>query len=340
MVREIVRQGIEQQLYSGAVYSVWQNGIEKNTGALGVAERETNEKMTVEHLFDFASVTKLFTTTLILYHISNKRLKLEDTLATFQIGPHEISDISIRQLLMHRSGLVAWYPFYEDSMKGLNFEKVLQRLPMLRPHSTHEVVYSDLNFMLLRTICERVDSRSFEQQMYDLLSELGDEEASFGPITTTKRIVATEYGNQIEQKMCADRGLTYHNWRSQTKAIKGEVNDGNCHYFFNGVSGHAGLFGTKDTLLKLGQLCLKGGDSLIDAELVDQVFLNEEGGRTLGFSKERMFSNGIGHTGFTGTMLYIEPTSNLIIVLLTNRLHVDIPRDISEIRKKLIDSIH
>lgn len=340
MIREIVQEGIVQKLYSGVVFSVWQNGIEQQTGALGVADRKGNEKMTVEHLFDFASVTKLFTTTLTLYHISNKRLKLEDTLATFQIGPHEISDISIRQLLMHRSGLVAWYPFYEDSMKGLNFEEVLQRLPMLRPHSTHEVVYSDINFMLLRTVCERVDERSFEQQMYDLLSELGDEEAFFGPVTTTQRIVATEYGNQIEQKMCAEIDSSYQNWRSQTNAIKGEVNDGNCHYFFNGVSGHAGLFGTKDTLLKLGQLYLKGGDSLIDAELVKQVILNEEGGRTLGFSKEGMFSNGIGHTGFTGTMLYIEPDSHLIIVLLTNRLHVDTPRDISEIRKKMIDSIH
>ncbi|WP_274309713.1 serine hydrolase domain-containing protein [Solibacillus daqui] len=340
MVREIIQQGISQQLYSGAVYSVWQNGIEKHSGAVGVADRESKEEMTVEHLFDLASVTKLFTTTLILRHISNNLLKLEDTLATFQIGPQEISDISIRQLLMHRSGLVAWYPFYEDKMDGLKFEEVLQRLQILRPHSTHEVVYSDLNFMLLQTVCERIDSRSFEQQMYDILFELGDKDAFFGQATSTQLIVASEYGNQIEQKMCAERGLSYQHWRAQKKAIKGEINDGNCHYFFNGVSGHAGLFGSKDTLLKLGQLYLKGGGSLIDAEFVKQVFLDEEGGRTLGFSKEGMFNNGIGHTGFTGTMLYIEPTSNLIIVLLTNRLHVDTPRDISEIRKKLIDSIH
>ena len=340
MIREIVQQGIIEQLYTGAVYSIWKNGKEQAVGAVGIADRQTNEAMTIHHVYDLASVTKLFTTTLILHHVSKKRLTLDDTLASFQIGPTEIEDITIRQLLMHNSGLLAWYPFYEQNMRGLAFEEIVQRLPHIRPYAPGEMVYSDVNFMLLCTVCERIDSRKFEQQIEFILNEIGDEDGFFGQPSNEQLVVATEYGNKIEHRMCDDRGFTFQYWRTQSLPIKGEVNDGNCHYYFNGVSGHAGLFGSKNTLLKLGQLYLKGGGSLIDAEIVDKVIMDGENGRTLGFSKEGMFSKGLGHTGFTGTMLYMEPSSNSILVLLTNRLHVDTPRDISGIRKKIIDLIH
>lgn len=336
LLQDIIQRGIDEQYYAGSICSIWEAGRECETIILGWANKDREVLMDQSKLFDLASLTKLYTTTLILHHISNKRLSLDDRLGDFKLGPAAISNITVRELLLHTSGITSWYPFYNDKQHGKSFEMILNNIDVTKDAQRNRVTYSDLNFMLLRFICESIDDRTFEQQIQFILKEIGDDEGGFLLNRPTSDFVATEYGNQIEQRMCNERDLTFTNWRSTQQSIVGYVNDGNTYYFFEGVSGHAGLFGSYRTVSKLGQLYIEGGGSLLDAELVEHVLKLNENDRTLGFSKSELFTNGLGHTGFTGTMLYIEPKTKRVITFLANRLHVKNPKDMYEIRNEVI----
>lgn len=339
LLQQILQQGMDEDYYSGAVCSIWESGTECEAIALGWANKETEVAMDTTKIFDLASLTKLYTTTLVLHHISNKCLSLDDQLANFKIGPKEIETVTIRELLLHTSGITSWYPFYNDATSGKNFEMVLNAIDLTKGAKRSEVTYSDVNFMLLRSVCESIDTRTFEQQILFILKGIGDADGGFLLHRPQVDFVATEYGNQIEQRMCKERELAFSNWRSTKQPIVGQVNDGNAYYYFKGISGHAGLFGSYQTVSKLGQLYIEGGGSLLDAELVEYVLKLNENGRTLGFSKSDFFITGLGHTGFTGTMLFIEPSTKKVITFLANRLHVEHPKDMSEIRNEVIHNV-
>lgn len=336
LLHKIIQRGIDEQYYAGGICNIWEDGKDYETIALGWANKDREIPMDRSKLFDLASLTKLYTATLVLHHISNKRLSLDDRLGDFKIGPPVIGNVKVRELLLHTSGITSWYPFYNDNQYGKSFEMILNDIDVTKDAKRNEVTYSDLNFMLLRFICECIDARTFEQQIQFILNEIGDDDGGFLLNRPKSEFAATEYGNQIEHEMCKERGLTFSNWRSPEQPIVGHVNDGNAYYFFEGVSGHAGLFGSYKTVSKLGQLYIKGGGSLLDAELVEFLLELNENERTLGFSKSGLFMNGLGHTGFTGTMLYIEPKTKRVITFLANRLHVENPKDMYEIRNEVI----
>lgn len=273
--------------------------------------------------FDLASLTKLFTTTAILAIGKEKGLALSDNAAQL-LGLREgllgerLAEITLQMLLTHTSGLPAWYPFYTD---GRPFFVVLEKiLRELGPQAG--MVYSDLNFMLLREIACVRTGLSFDQVIQHYVKEpLGIEELSFLPARSLA-LVPSCRDNRIEEEMCRERGLFFDGFRPHGTTVCGEANDGNAHYYFGGISGHAGLFGTRRAVAALGRFYLSTRDKLFAGALLPQKGAQ---GRCLGFHTGAPFPTGCGHTGFTGTSLWVDREAGCGMVILTNRLFYDHP---------------
>lgn len=211
-------------------------------------------------------------------------------------------------------------------------ESVLEHFPR-----KNEVIYSDLNFMLLGKILEGASGFPLKPAMRDFVCgplKLADTgyKPSAGPFA------ATEFGNRIEKKMVADLGLAFDGWRTDGSPFLGEPDDGNCHYYFGGAAGHAGVFSTARDLCALGRLYLDPAShpGYLSPRLAAEAIVDHGGGRGLGFQLGELYpEGGCGHTGFTGTYLYLNPARSLAVAVLANRLHVESPQNINEFRKAM-----
>ncbi|NCB02548.1 MAG: class A beta-lactamase-related serine hydrolase [Spirochaetia bacterium] len=286
-------------------------------------------------LFDIASITKLFTTTALLRLITIKVLKEETSIKDIlPLYPKSIHNIRVKELLTHSSGLIPWYPFYVRKEKSIEeiLEEIVEKNPL-----TPGTVYSDINFILLGKIIESVTNESLQDAFKNLLFiPLQLDETTFHP--NTYRCVPTESGNRIEAAMLRDRNLSFHNFRPLDKAIVGECNDGNCYYYFKGVSGHAGLFSNAKDLHKLLHVYNKNNNEYLLPSLVHKALTNQKEKRGYGFQLGDNYPHGgVGHTGFTGTYLYLHPQLGYTISILTNRLHSPHPHDIKPYRNGMVN---
>lgn len=300
--------------------------------------------MTKDHLFDIASVTKIFTSTLILKLIDEGKLSLETELGDIfpVISEYGLEDISIYELLTHSSGLLNWFPFYTLNNNPTHFFVDLKKVDNLK-NTKGKVVYSDINFMLLGEVIKKIFNESLNNVIKGVFQkELMMDNVTYYPHTLNLPIVATEYGNQIETGMCKERNLEFNGFRTIEKAIIGEVNDGNAHYYWNGEAGHAGLFSTSTELLKLSSLYLNVSDNInfLSNDIKEKAINTQTETRCLGFEKNKIYPSGIGHTGFTGTAIWIDPAEELAVCFLTNRLHVNKVKSINEVRRKVFYSIY
>ena len=341
-VDELTRRALESGAFAGAVVRVEREGSAKFEQAWGLALDTPWESvpMTTEMIFDLASVTKLFTTTAILRLATLGQLSLTDRLADL-LG-YTGTDLStlmgsadVASALAHATGFHPWYPFY--TRPDQSFESTLEQI--LRDHpSLGTSVYSDLNFILLGRVVSSVTGCPLADALEDLVfSPLALEHTSFqvplGPVA------ATEWGNQIEQAMVADRNLEFHGWRDTSRPIQGTCNDGNTHYYFHGVSGHAGIFSDARDLCRLGRVYLSD-DAYLNASLRNRATRDLGTGRGLGFQfGEPHAGSGFGHTGFTGTCLSLNPRRNLTVAILTNRLHVPNPRKVTEYFQSINEAV-
>ena len=222
-----------------------------------------------------------------------------------------------------------------------------------------QMLYSDINFMLLGMIVaivmqgqqkENLRVSVFEGAMQRLVLEplaLGD--TTFSP--QLDRAVPTEFGNRIEMEMVKSRGLTFSGWRPIDVPLRGQVDDGNSFYYFGGRAGHAGLFSTAKNLCSLCNLYLFEGQhptssalpchciDVFDPAMVRRAVTNTGLNRGLGFEFGPRYPNGFGHTGFTGTMVYINPERRLSVAILTNRLNVPEPRSVDPYRSAIVQAI-
>ena len=336
--------------------------LDENAGRLyskAVCMVNKNGKLILSHnvncgmdaVFDLASVSKILTGTMLLklFHPGsmpdNKRLSLDmkaDALFNNQaLGPvckERFKNISLQSLLTHSSGLPAWFPFY--TQKG-SFWDVLEHALGKSPVQ-EGMVYSDLGFMLLGEAVCSITGSTLPQNLETLNKELGTS-FMYNPECPAS-CVETEKGNRIEEGMCAERGLSFNGFRSHETNMQGEVNDGNAFYFWKGASGHAGVFGPASDLLKLGELYLNQGKAkgkqLIPPELVEKSAIDYGSGRGLMWSLGDIFINGFGHTGFTGTSLYVCPEKSIVTVLLTNRLVIEPAPDLRSFRQEVHKIIH
>jgi CubicO group peptidase (beta-lactamase class C family) len=342
--------GASPRLYAGAVLLVAHQARIVHEAAVGHAQTHEGtqplaepREMRTNTIFDLGSITKVAATTAAVMKLVDEGvLRLDDAIGRHlpEVG-REKSEITVRQLLTHRSGLWEWQPTYLHARgpgKALRFVAEV-RLRYGIGDGRH---YSDLGFMLLGVIVERVTGRSLDDYVRREIHEpLGMTDAWFAPDPALRgRIAATSLGNPYERRMIAT-GSPYpvdgdpddfDGWRDST--LVGEVNDGNTWYAWGGVAGHAGLFSTAGDLAAFGQALCNGGGyggaRLASADTVS-AFLTEpyDPGQAIGFESRRLPGSatvpvregGFGHGGFTGTELLFDPSRDLVVVLLTNRQH-------------------
>lgn len=252
--------------------------------------------------FDLASLTKvIFTTTAILRLVEKRRIKLDDPLSKWipDLRQYNLTaperSLSLRQCLSHQTHLPAVEPLYTYGQDPATLRAfVLQRVWAAGPP-----VYSDINFILLGILLERVSGQALREQ------PLAD---GFSWSPPSAECAATE--------RCTWRGAV----------MRGTVHDENAHAL-GGASGHAGLFGTVDACLDFAQGLLAG--SLLSKNSIAEIRKPHSATRTLGWERQHAGWSGgdacsaetIGHTGFTGTGLWIDWQRGLAWTLLTNRVH-------------------
>ncbi|PYE54149.1 serine hydrolase domain-containing protein [Deinococcus yavapaiensis] len=296
---------------------------------LGVASLDTNELLTANHAFDLASLTKvLVTLPEVLRLLERGRLSLQDPLslhlpeAGWMVEP-SVGTAKIAHLLAHTSGLPAWAPLYtHPTDRATLLARVLQT--PLEAAPGERLLYSDLGFMLLGLLTERLTGRA--------LDELA-EERGFVTYRPSGPTVATE--------RCPWRG----------RVLNGEVHDENA-YALGGVSGHAGAFGTLRDVARAAQAWLTDLVSEPTRSLVARPWSHEANGcpRGLGWILGHPTCSGgdlaspqaFGHTGFTGTSVWIEPQRGYAVVLLTNRVHPTrhTGDDIIHLRRRFANAVH
>ncbi len=272
-------------------------------------------------LWDMASLTKVTATTssvmqLVEQHKVDLNAPVQKYLPDWQ-GPNK-DKVLIRHLLTHSSGLPAWRPLYKEATNAaqamqLVFQTALDTLPGVR------MLYSDLNFILLAQVVQRVSGQRIDAYAAEHV---------FGPLKMTD----TQY--RPDASLLPRIAPTEVDpWRQ--RQIRGEVHDENA-FILGGVSGHAGLFSTAADVARLCQAYLNGGTLdgvrvwspetiMLFTAVQDSTFSN----RALGWetpngvnSAGRMMKRpAFGHTGFTGTSIWIDPAHDLFVVLLTNRVN-------------------
>jgi serine-type D-Ala-D-Ala carboxypeptidase len=307
----------------------------------------------VHTVFDLASLTKVIATaTLVMRSIDDGRLGLDDPVRRW-IPEWTASDragVTIRDLLAHSSGLTGYLPFYRDCSGRLEFQHAICALPLEYPPGTQSI-YSDLGFILLGLILEAAQpaspnfrgapgaadfSRRLDTQFHRLASFFTAEPLRFNPPRAWRPHTAP---TEIDP------------WRG--RLLTGEVHDENT-WALGGVAGHAGLFGTAAGVGAFARAALRTlrGEPLLAAPETMRTFATRAGipgsSRALGWDTMLPTSScgtglspsAIGHTGFTGTSLWIDWERDLYVVFLTNRVHPSRGNDrIRRIRPLLHDAI-
>lgn len=335
VIQTALQTAVDDGVFPGAVLAVRLRG---ELQCMAVAGRLSSEPpglpVQPSTIYDLASLTKpLATATSVLLLIQRAKVALEDpvqqVLAELEGVP--IGQATVRDLLTHRSGLPGWRPFYERlDARGLVPEpcggnqlvkqhvlKMLRDEPLIYKRGERSV-YSDLGFMLLGFLVERLSGMALGLWCEEaIIRPLRAEPLMFCPTLDVSRIAATEQDE----------------WRN--RLLRGEVHDENAAAM-GGVAGHAGLFGTAESVLAVSGAWLRGphgGESILDGELVRQFTARQEPASrsswALGWdtpsapsSSGSYFSEqSFGHLGYTGTSLWIDPLCELEVVLLSNRVH-------------------
>ncbi len=324
------------------------------------------EVMTPGHLFDIASLSKIFATTygLMLLH-SRGLLDVDEPLSDYiqEFDTEEKRDITIRHLLTHSSGLIQWFPTYYTATNPKERLEFVSGEPLIGDIGVQRR-YSDPGFMVLADLIETITGESFEGFLErEIYRPLGLSSTLFNPDPENfPNIAATSYGNPFEKKMVYDDDFGYtvdvdpeawDGWRDYV--LRGEVNDGNAYHTHGGVAGHAGLFSTADELYRLASLLLTAGRyddlQLFAPDTIGTFLTPDRFGHGLGFMMEagslhaaELPDGSFGHTGFTGTNFVIIQEKDLIIILLANRQHFGVDKDgyypdLRELRSGVIAAI-
>jgi CubicO group peptidase (beta-lactamase class C family) len=281
--------------------------------------------MTEDTVFDLASVSKLFTSILAVQQIERGALELEGTVAAHlpEFGAAGKQDITIRQLLTHTSGFRAWIPLHNAPTYEEKLHLIWNERPLNPPGSAY--LYSDLNLISLQLVLETVTGRTLDVLLREeITAPLGMHRTRYNPPASWKpRIAATEDARKPWSGL--DRGLVW-----------GEVHDENA-FSLGGVAGHAGVFSCAWDLAVLGRTLLNGGTygraRILRPESVQLMFTDfntafpgDEHG--LGFELYQHWYMGAmatprtaGHTGFTGTSLVLDPTTDSFLIVLGNSVH-------------------
>jgi CubicO group peptidase (beta-lactamase class C family) len=339
-VSAMLRARIAAGDFPSAVYVVSAAGHVLFADALGDAVREpARHAATFETIYDLASLTKPLVTGLLSALLYERgRIELDAPVARYldEFDREDKRAVTVRHLLTHASGLPAWRPLYllADGRRERALE-VIASLP-LEHEPGARVVYSDLGFITLGLLLQRVAGAPLSELARDeIFKPLGLSRTFFNPDRALQTSVAAceSAGNAYEREMCVtdERAASSAFFRQQL--IWGEVHDGNAH-FLGGAAGHAGLFSTGSETLRLALQFLPRTTALLAPETCALFRTN----LTEGLNEARSFGwqlaetpdsaagpalapDSFGHLGFTGTSCWIDPAREAVLVLLTNRTH-------------------
>lgn len=347
LIQPLVEEAIAEKKLPGAVVLVGRGDRIVYTKAIGNrAIVPTVERMTPDTIFDVASLTKgVATATSIMILLEDGRIRLNDRVSTFIRGFERYgkADVTVRHLLTHVSGLRpdvdladAWTGY--DEAIALAVEEV----PLAPPGE--RFVYSDINYFLLGEIVRKVSGKSLDAFAHERIFEpLGMNDTMFLPPSSLQpRIAPTE--------SCTEFG-----WPCQgadMKMLRGVVHDPTARRM-GGVAGHAGLFSTANDLAIYCRMLLGGGtydgkrilSPLTVAKMTSSATPDRERNvRGFGWDIDSSFSanrgellplGSFGHTGFTGTSVWVDPRTELFVVFMSNRVHPDGKGDVTPLRARV-----
>lgn len=324
--------------------------------------------MNTATLFDMASLTKVIgTTTSIMLLVDRGLIKVDDPvgkyIAAFDTGAKKA--ITLRNLLTHTAGLIEWYPlFYFSNNKEATY-KLIGELPLKYPVGKQRR-YSDLGFILLQEIIEKVSGMPLDQfEKQNIFVPLGMTHTMYNPLQhgRTNNIAATSLGNPYETRMVYDsslgfsvKGLDPKSWNGWRKyVLKGEVNDGNAWYANGGIAGSAGLFSTVDDIQKLVDMLMHkgkvGNKQFISSRVIDSFFVKDQFNNGLGWmmdTNDSFLKGGpegtFGHTGFTGTGIMVIQKYKVSVILLINRQNMGLLKsgyyyNVNPVRKEVFERV-
>ena len=319
-VDSIINQAIADGSIPGSVLIVGHDGKVAYRKAYGNRALEPRrEPMTVDTIFDVASLTKVIaTTTAVMQLVEQGKIRLNDPLAKYlpEFAQNGKEDITIRQLLTHYSGLAPDLDLTTPwESKNTAYQLAFVEPPETTPGSGF--IYSDINFIMLGALVEKISGETLD-------------------VYTEKHVFAS-------LKMTRTRFVPPASWRPKiaptqydenNHMLRGVVHDPTARRM-GGVAGHAGLFSTADDLAKFAQALLNGGDGILSPLAVAKMTSPETPPsapilRGFGWDIDSPFSSNrgdllpvgsFGHTGFTGTSIWIDPTTKTYIILLTNSVH-------------------
>ncbi len=332
--------------FPGAVYALVDSRGLLACGAIGLTRIVPfGEVANVETAYDLASLTKPILTATILLSLQEQGvLSISDPLGRW-LPESPWPEIQLEQLLLHTSGLPPWSPLY--GLRGVSPVRALFRLSRLVA-SGKRVQYGCPNFILLGLVLERATGKELRQLAREIVLEpLAMEHSFFGGKAVCQTVAPTEWGNRHEQGMSLAEGL-----RPLVRhgIIEGAVHDTNA-FSLGGLAGNAGLFSTAEDVGKYAVFLLRalgGQNSILRSETVRQMLFPRA------FAADEVRSWGwlvrdpginpspglesqklVGHTGFTGTSLFLAPQLDLGMVLLTNRVHPTVrPTPMAAIRSR------
>ncbi|HKR11838.1 MAG TPA: exo-beta-N-acetylmuramidase NamZ domain-containing protein [Pyrinomonadaceae bacterium] len=350
----VIADEIAKQRLPGAVVFVGRKGRvvwHKSYGARVV--EPARETMTAETIFDVASLTKVVATaTSIMILVERGKVRLSDPISLHipELKGEGRERVTIEQLLTHVSG---YQPDFDLRERWTGHDEAIKRLiaePLRNPAGTR-FTYSDIGFITLGEIVGRVSGMPLDQfAKKNIFEPLRMRDTGFRPgANLLTRIAPTEKRRgQLSYlgDSAANIGAEGEVW------LRGQVHDPTS-YRMNGVAGHAGLFSTATDLAIYCQMILNGGEyggvrilaPLTVAEMTRPRIVTQAGGtRGLGWDINSSFSSNrgdffplgsFGHTGFTGTSIWIDPASEMFVVFLSNRVHPDGKGDVGPLRARV-----
>jgi uncharacterized protein YbbC (DUF1343 family)/CubicO group peptidase (beta-lactamase class C family) len=368
-IDKAVSESVERKETPGAVVLVARRGGVVWRKAYGSrALVPAREQMTVDTVFDLASLTKVVATaTSVMILVERGKIRLGDPVSLYipELKGEGREKVTIEHLLTHRSG---YAPDFDLGEQWSGYEEMLKRLYVepLRSAPGSRFVYSDINYITLGEVVRRASGQTLDVFAGEnIFKPLGMRDTGFrrlGEATSpTSNHNDTAYVSRIAptenvRGMKSYLGGVGAQGDDGARVLRGEVHDPTANRM-GGVAGHAGLFSTADDLAVFCQMMMNGGEyngarilsPLGVAEMTRPRQVTEDGGaRGLGWDINTSFSSNrgdlfpvgsFGHTGFTGTSIWIDPASETFVVFLSNRVHPDGKGDVGPLRARVANIV-
>ncbi|HSQ23647.1 MAG TPA: exo-beta-N-acetylmuramidase NamZ domain-containing protein, partial [Pyrinomonadaceae bacterium] len=350
----VIQTSIDKKELPGAVVLVARHGKivwRKAYGARAVEPQR--EAMTLDTIFDLASLTKVVaTTTSIMILIEQGKVRLSDSVVQFipEMKGEGRDAITIEHLMTHMSGFA---PDFDLRDRWTGYDEAMKRLyrEPLRTQPGTRFVYSDINYIALGEVVHRASGQMLDDfARRNIFIPLGMRDTGFKPAANLRSRIAPTEKRRGQLSYLGDTGADAGSAGEQW--LRGQVHDPTS-FRMNGVAGHAGLFSTADDLAIFCQMLLNGGaynsarvlSPMTIAAMTQPHAVAESGAaRGLGWDITTSFSTNkgdlfplgsFGHTGFTGTSIWIDPASDSFVIFLSNRVHPDGKGDVASLRGRV-----